>query len=630
MCGIAAIFNLDTDYQIDKSDIEAMTYPLSHRGPDGADYYLEEQVALGHARLAIIDIDGGTQPFIESTKRAVISYNGEIYNFEEVRISLLDLGFEFKSKSDTEVILNAWLAWGADCLAKFNGMFAFVIWDKAEQVLFAARDRLGIKPLHYTITQNNQLLIGSEIKSFYSRQDINFELDSRAVEDFLSLGYIIEPKSIYRSIEKLEAGHYFLAKPTDSKINPISYWDVNDHFSQSNDVDSAKLKSLIHEAVKKRMIADVPVGAFLSGGLDSSLIVSLMAQQSAESIHTCSIGFDLSKYDESSYAERVAKLNNTDHSTTNVSVNDLSLVDLLIDVYDEPFADNSAIPTLILSKATREKVKVSLSGDGSDELFFGYRNYQMLKFEEKLRAFIPKFIRKPIFSFLAKYYPKLNNAPRFLRGKSTFKALSEGFVESHHNSMSLSNRETVTGLFSFDFQASLGHYSSLGQFKNLAETAKATEPLKVAQYIDFKTYLTGDILTKVDRASMAGSLEARVPFLDHNVVEYGVSLSSSVNLKGSKVKVALSDTFQDLLPSFVREREKMGFTSPLDEWIRQIPMATLEKRIVTEDLVKQNIFSITKLKLLLQEHYQRKSDNGVLIWAILILEAFLRKNKNRL
>lgn len=628
MCGVVAIYHHDQIFEFDQSVIENMNNSQHHRGPDDQGVYIGKGIALAHTRLSIIDIEDGHQPLFDQTDTVGITYNGEIYNYQELRSELIQLGYKFNTKSDTEVIVNAWREWQTDCVTKFNGMFAFVLFDKASQQVFAARDRLGIKPLHWTKTEDNQIVFASEIKALKRHPKIKFDLNHKSIEDFLSLGYILEPKSIYTSINKLEPGHYILLNQhTPDVFIKKCYWDVKNYInSDINSYDIEKIHQQLSKAVKKRMIADVPLGAFLSGGLDSSAIVALMEQLSADKIITSSIGFDLSQYDESYFAEKVAKHFNTDHSTTNVSVNDLSLVDLVVDIYDEPFADNSAIPTLILSKVTREKVKVALSGDGSDELFFGYRNYQMLNMEEKLRRFFPKKITKPLFSLLAKYYPKLDKAPRFLRAKSTFQALASDTITSFHNAMSLSNTATLNALYSYQFKENLAGYSSLKQFKFLAKEVEHLSPLKQIQYIDFKTYLPGDILTKVDRASMANSLEVRVPLLDYKLVEWGLGLNEKLNFKGKKVKQVLAKSLKGLVPKFVLDRDKMGFTSPLDEWIRQIPKETLEKRIFSEELVSQNIFNIRELKSLITKHQSRIINNGVLIWALLILAAFLKKS----
>jgi asparagine synthase (glutamine-hydrolysing) len=627
MCGVVAIYHHDQSFEFDEKIIENMNNSQHHRGPDDHGVFIGNGIALAHTRLSIIAINDGHQPLFDKTNTVGITYNGEIYNYQELRNELINLGYQFNTQSDTEVIVNAWREWQTDCVKKFNGMFAFVLFDKTSQQLFAARDRLGVKPLHWTKTNDNQIIFASEIKALKRHPDIQFDLNYKSIEDFLSLGYIIEPKSIYASINKLESGHYILLdqKTPDAFINQC-YWNVKDFIhSETKNYDIEKIHQQLSLAVKKRMIADVPLGAFLSGGIDSTAIVALMNQLSADKIITSSIGFDLSQYDESYFAEKVAQHFDTDHATTNVSVNDLSLVDLVVDIYDEPFADNSAIPTLILSKVTREKVKVALSGDGSDELFFGYRNYQMINMEEKLRRFFPAKITKPLFTLLAKYYPKLDKAPRFLRAKSTFQALASDPITSFHNAMSLSNVETLNKLYSYQFKDKLNGYSSLKQFRLLAKEVNHLSPLKQIQYIDFKTYLPGDILTKVDRASMASSLEVRVPFLDYKLVEWGLGVNEKLNIKGKKVKQILAKSLKGLVPKFVLERDKMGFTSPLDEWIRQIPKETLEKRIFSEALIAQNIFNIRELKSLIAKHQSRTINNGVLIWGLLILASFLKR-----
>jgi asparagine synthase (glutamine-hydrolysing) len=627
MCGVSAIYEFDRLSFSSQQILDSMNASQHHRGPDGQGVYIDDYVGLGHTRLAVIDIDSGQQPLVDATESVVVTYNGEIYNFKELTCELKALGYRFNTDSDTEVIVNAWLAWNSKCVDKFDGMFAFVLWDSSSKVLFAARDRLGIKPLHWAISENNTLVFSSELKAIKCFANVTLAVNEQAIEDFLTLGYVIEPKSIYKNIHKLQPGHFILIDENSSQVAPVCYWDLKDYVSaDTKSSNGEELLQLINKSVQQRMVADVPLGAFLSGGLDSTAIVALMSEQSSSSINTCSIGFDLSQYDESNFAEFVAKHYKTEHSTTNVSVNDLSLVDLLVDIFDEPFADNSAIPTFILSKSAREKVKVALSGDGSDELFFGYRNYQMLNLEEKIRGVIPAAIRGPIFSFLAKIYPQMNNAPRFLRAKSTLTALSKDSVTSHHNSMSLADKETIEALYSVDFKSKLQNYTSLASFQALADDVKENTALKQVQYIDLKTYLPSDILTKVDRASMASSLEVRVPFLDHHIVEHALAMTPTLNLKNKRVKVTLADAFKHIIPKFILDRPKMGFTSPLDEWIRQISIESLEKRILSEHLLSQKIFNLVHLKQLLADHHQRKRNNGVLIWAILILESFFRKN----
>ncbi|WNC68463.1 asparagine synthase (glutamine-hydrolyzing) [Thalassotalea nanhaiensis] len=633
MCGIVAIFNHDIQYEVDLKLLNKMNNSQNHRGPDDSNIWQDDgnkNIALAHTRLSIIDIEGGRQPLFDDTQTIGITFNGEIYNYIELRAELREKGYVFNTESDTEVIVNAWLEWHADCVKKLQGMFAFVLWDKKNKHLFAARDRLGIKPLHYSKADDQSFLFSSEIKALKCNDKISLALNSQAIEDYFSLGYILEPKSIYKSIYKILPGHYILLdqnKP-EQLINKC-YWDPLDYInvdSQNFDQETVQLK--LNEAIKKHLIADVPLGVFLSGGVDSSALVALISQIKPEPVTTCSIGFDLLKYDESYYAEQVAKYFNTTHFETNVSVNDLSLVANVIDVFDEPFADNSAIPTLILSKTTREKVKVALSGDGSDELFLGYRNYQMLQLEERFRGVIPGFIRKPFFSFLAKIYPKLDRAPRFLRAKSTFQALVNNPITSFHRAMSIINSELLQQVYSYQFKEKLAGYSSEDEFKLLAKQVNHLPTLKQIQYIDFKTYLPGDILTKADRASMANSLEVRVPFLDHKIVEWGLGLAPKLNLRGSKVKQVLVKSLKGLVPEFVLERKKMSFTSPLDEWMRQIPIETLENKIFTNAFVNADIFNISQVKSLIEEHQNRQQNHGVFIWALLIFEAFLSKEES--
>jgi len=629
MCGVVAIFHHDHLFDIDKSTVEKMNQSQTHRGPDGNGSYVSNGIALAHTRLSIIDLEGGQQPLFDKTNTVGITYNGEIYNYKELRSELINLGYEFNTNSDTEVIVNSWLEWDTQCVEKLNGMFAFVLFDKNKKQMFACRDRLGIKPLHWARTTDNQIVFASEIKALRKHAKIPLNINLKSIEDYLSLGYVLEPKSIYLKISKLLPGHYILLDQNSPEVfinEP--YWHLKEHINNNKkNYNIEDVHAQLSKVVQERMMADVPLGAFLSGGIDSSAIVAFMSQLSADPIITSSIGFDLSKFDESFFAEKVAKYFNTQHSTTNVSVNDLSLVDLVVDTFDEPFADNSAIPTLILSKVTRDKVKVALSGDGSDELFFGYRNYQMLNFEEKLRSIFLNKLTKPVFNLLATYYPKFDKAPRFLRAKSTFKALASDHITSFYNAMSLSDSDTLNKLYSYQFKQKLAGYSTLNQFKSLANEVRNISPIKQVQYIDFKTYLPGNILTKVDRACMANSLEVRVPFLDYKLVEWGLGLSEKLNLKGKKVKQVLANSLKGLVPNFVLERDKMGFTSPLDEWIRQIPQATLEKRILSTALVSLNILNINELKNIIIAHQNRTVNNGVLIWALLVLASFLNKEQ---
>jgi asparagine synthase (glutamine-hydrolysing) len=629
MCGIVCWAKANGKNHCDLPLLKKMTRVLNHRGPDGEGFHIDESVALGHTRLSIVDIANGHQPMVTNT--IAVTYNGEIYNFRELRAELEEQGFSFQTNCDTEVLIHGWSYWGHDLVTKLRGMFAFVIWDATTQNLFVARDRLGIKPLYWSITDDGDLIIASELKALTLHPKLNADLCEEAIEDFFSVGYVIEPKSIYKSVKKLSAGHFIsvnINKIDDLLEQP--YWRLQDYLSsEQTDVDSLKVEfqTLLNESVRIRMLADVQVGAFLSGGVDSTVIVANMAKHSQQPVKTSSIGFDLSAYDESYYAEKVAKYYQCDHVTTSVSVNDLSLVDKIVDIYDEPFADNSAIPTFILSQATKKYVKVALSGDGADELLFGYRNHQMFLFEERLRKVIPGFIRKTVLSGIAKYYPQSRFIPKLFRVKTTFEGLSNDRIDGYHNAISITSQKALQSIYSCKFQKMLNQYSSLHLFRKLAKEVENQDPLKQVQYIDFKTYLPGCILTKVDRASMANSLEVRVPFLDHKLVEWGLGISSSVNLSVRTGKKLMAKVFVNLVPAFILNRKKMGFTSPLDEWFRQIPLETLEARVLSEHLLSTAYFDVQGIQNILLEHHERKNNHGLTIRSLVILESFLRKQQ---
>lgn len=627
MCGIVCWIRKDPSAPIDEDTLNKMLGALKHRGPDGSGVFVDEQVGLGHHRLAILDAQNGAQPL--RYRHLTISFNGEIYNFRDLRSELMSLGYEFDTECDTEVLLKGYHCWRSGVLEKLRGMFAFIIHDSLQKEVFFARDRLGIKPLYWACISEGDILFASELKAITAHPNFEKTLNHQAVEDFFSLGYVTDPKSIYTHAFKVPPGHCGnLCLDDFASVVSDSYWSVEDAIESRDEVPHEAYETfstLIDEAVSLRMIADVPVGAFLSGGLDSTAITALMSKKSNAPVRTCSIGFDMAPYDESFFAEKVASDFGTQHITTNVSVNDLSLVDTIIDVYDEPFGDNSAIPTYILSKITRDQVKVALSGDGADELFFGYRNHKMIWYEERVRKLIPAAIRKPVFGSLARLYPSFNILPKFLKAKTTLWSLSKDAVTSYHNAISVTSADTLTFLYSTEFKQKLSGYRSLKLFQSIVSTLPKSEPLKQIQLIDFKTYLPSGILTKVDRASMVNSLEVRVPFLDHKLVEWALGIAPDLNISWSRVKAVIANGMASIIPKYVSKREKMGFSSPLDEWFRQIPLATLENRILSEDFIKADIFVVEHVKQLLAAHHKRKADHGVTIWSLLIFEAFLRK-----
>ncbi|GAB3001784.1 asparagine synthase (glutamine-hydrolyzing) [Psychrosphaera aestuarii] len=627
MCGFVAIISPLLEKNTDLL-LKEMTATLDHRGPDDRGYFINnhETVGFGHTRLSIIDIDNGHQPLIKNDVALV--YNGEIYNHNELRASLIELGHEFNSKCDTEVLLHAWLEWGEACIDKFNGMFSFAIYDQTSNSVFFARDRLGIKPLYWSQLPDGTVLLGSELKALLAYPGIEKQYSLSAVHDYFSLGYVPEPNTIYQGINKLAAGHKVTIELNNISVNPVEYWDCLNNINTNETSTSAQElnngQMLLSDAINKRTIADVPVGAFLSGGVDSSIIVSEMNKN--QNVSTYSMGFDRREYDESAQAETVATYLKTNHIGISVSCNTFDYLPELIAMFDEPFADNSAIPTYLLTKQAKKQVTVMLSGDGADELFLGYRNYRLLRLENKIKQLLPKSIGKPVFAFLANVYPAMPWAPQFLRAQSTLAALNNDFVTNFHQAMSINPPEVLAQIFTPEFTASLKGYSSKAHFEKYASKITNKDVIKKAQYIDFKTYLPGNILTKVDRTTMANSIEARVPFLDHRLVEQWLPKSSEQNIKGRKAKLLLRQIASHLLPSWVTGRSKKSFTSPMDEWFRMMTKSELKKRMQLDVLKSSNWFNMDGIEQLIDSHYSGKQNIGMTLWSLTVFAEFLKAN----
>lgn len=628
MCGITGIVDLREKRAINQPLIRAMNDSLTHRGPDGDGFHYEPGVGFGHRRLSIIDLEGGKQPLYNEDETVVVTYNGEIYNFKELATELQAKGHIFRTHCDTEVIVHAWEEWGVDCLERFNGMFAFALWDRNQETLFLVRDRIGIKPLYYAHLSDGQLVFGSELKAVMQNPTVPRDLEPRAIEDYFTFGYVPEPRSIYRAVNKLEPGTYLCATRGKPFPEPVRYWDVPldaPSTPQRNFDDTCQeLREQLKASVDRRLVADVPLGAFLSGGIDSSAVVAMMRELDAESILTCSIGFKEKRYDESVYAGMVAQAKKTNHKSEIVEAADYGLLEKLVGLYDEPYADSSAIPTYRVCELARKHVTVALSGDGGDENYIGYRRYKLFAMEEKLRSVFPDWFRKPVFGFLGNHYPKLDWAPRVFRGKTTFQALARSSASAYLHGVSIFPEEGRDWLFSDSFKSDLQGYNSKEVFARHLHGKEFEDPLRMVQYLDFKTYLPGDILTKVDRASMAHSLEVRVPFLDHNYVSWTARLPTTTKLKGSNGKWVLKEALRPLLPEQVLFRKKMGFAVPLDMWFR----GPLKERIATtvqgNRLKQSGIFSPESLDRVVREHHSGKRDWSPVLWALLMFDGFLQ------
>ncbi|WP_375750130.1 XrtA/PEP-CTERM system amidotransferase [Vibrio sp. HN007] len=625
MCGISGIYNLRQAPSVDLELLKTINRVQSHRGPDDEGYYIEPDIGLAHRRLSIIDLAGGHQPVFNEDKSVCVVFNGEIYNFQTLVNELVALGHQFSTLSDTEVIVHAWEAWGVECLEKFQGMFTFALWDINQRQLFIARDRLGKKPLYYTETQSGQLVFGSELKVLLAHPEVNKTLRQEMAEEFLMYGYVPDPYTAYKDIYKLNPGHYLLLT-ANSSANPVQYWDLTFPEAQiSFEQAQEELIENLKQAVKIRMLADVPLGAFLSGGVDSSAIVAIMAQLQDDPINTCAIGFNEKEYDETSYASQIATRYKTNHVNQIVSSDDYSLISNLINVYDEPFADSSALPTYRVCQLARQSVKVALSGDGGDEIFAGYRRHRLQLAEHRLRQKLPHSIRKPLFGTLAQVYPKADWAPKFLRGKTTFQSLSMNAVEAYGNTMSRLRSEQRHSLFKAGYLKELNGYTGLEIVKKYAEQASTDDPLKMIQYLDIKTWLSGDILTKVDRASMANSLEVRAPLLDHKFIEWAFSIQSSSNIHGSQGKYAFKKALEPHVNKDILYRPKMGFSIPISQWFRGPLLENLRSEVLSEKMLDSGYFEARELEKLVSSHAKGTSDHGDSLWCLLMFAQFLNK-----
>lgn len=612
---------------VDEALLRRMNDTQHHRGPDEGDTYIEPGIGFGHRRLSVIDIAQGQQPLGNEDGSVMVCYNGEIYNYRELTAELKALGHTFKTRSDTEVIVHAWEQWGEDCVHHFRGMFAIGLWDRNKQVMFLARDRLGVKPLYYAMTPDGWFAFSSELKALRMHPSLPREIDPQAVEDYFAYGYVPEPKTIYKGALKLSPGFRLTQKVGAPLATPEQFWDVpfKLHEKMTESDAQGELVERLREAVKIRLVAEVPLGAFLSGGVDSSAVVAMMAGLDEGAVHTCSIAFNDKAFDESEYAQQVAQLYKTDHFVETVDTDDYGLLDTLAHLYDEPYADSSAIPTYRVCQLARKRVTVALSGDGGDENLAGYRRYRYAMAEQSVRGRIPDFLRKPVFGTLGRVYPKADWAPRVFRAKTTFEALSRDLVEGYFHGVSIMSDAMRAGLFSDKFRAGLQGYSAIEVMRGHAANSPTDDPLSMIQYLDMKTYLPGDILTKVDRASMAHALEVRVPLLDHKLVEWISGLPPEMKLKGSEGKYIFKKSMEKYLPHDILYRKKQGFAVPLASWFRGPLRERVQQALLGPTLADTGMFNQGFLREIVEQHLSGRRDYSAPIWTLLMFEAFLKK-----
>jgi len=622
MCGIAGIVRAD-GAPAQSELLRAMTTAIAHRGPDGAGFFSDRPVGLGHRRLAIIDLVTGDQPMSGVDGRTVLVFNGEIYNFRELRRELEAHGATFRSTSDTEVILHAYETWGVECVSRLRGMFAFALWDKARRRLLLARDRVGIKPLVYA-WDGHRLLFASEIKALLEDPLLARDLDWEALRDFLTLHYIPGPRTIFRSVRKLPPASYLVldldrGEACEPEIH--RYWDL--HFSEGPGRSEAEwiegLRWHLSDAVRSHLVSDVPIGAFLSGGVDSSTVVALMAQASEGRVRTFSIGFDDNDFDELQHAREVARRYDTQHFEYIVKPNALDTLPTLAWQFDEPFADSSALPTYFVSKITREHVTVALSGDGGDENFVGYTRYaRAQRLHERIDAF-PGVLIRPLLRWASRLMPP------GARGQGYLDLLGAQPVDRYFKMVAYQRSETLRGLLSAEAREHVEPMVTPALFRRLAAEGRTRDYASTLQYVDIHCYLPEDILTKVDRTSMAVSLETRVPLLDHVLMEYVATIPTSLKLREGVGKVILKQTMAADLPEVIVGRRKMGFELPIGSWFRQELTDYVRDILEGARTRRRGLVDARAVSALLDEHQHGGRDRSSQIWALISLEEWARR-----
>lgn len=619
MCGICGIFEPRRDQPFEIGRLRRMADSIRHRGPDAEGFHTEPGVGLAHRRLSIIDVEGGVQPLANENETVWIAFNGEIYNFAELNRQFLASGHEFRTRSDTETIVHLYEELGLECFAELRGMFALAIWDRPRRRLVLARDRIGKKPLFYA-WDGRRLVFGSEIKALWGAGGLSDELDPEAMSDYFSLQYVPAPKTIYKHVRKLRPGHYLVLEPGMVAPREVAYWDIrfDEVENRSEEEWSEALLSEFRRAVQLRLVSDVPLGAFLSGGVDSSAVVALMNQLQPP-VTTCSIGSPESSYDESAAAREFAGQISAHHHEHTVHPNAMELIPKLAWHYDEPFADSSAIPTYYVSQMARRHVTVALSGDGGDENFAGYRRYKMTLHEDKVRSYLPAGIRQAVFGPLGRYYPKLGWAPRVFRAKSTFQSLSDNLIDGYFRGVSVCPPEMKAQLLGGDVQRALGGYDSVDVLRGHFRNANTSDPLSQIQYVDMKTYLVDDILTKVDRASMANSLEVRCPLLDHKLMELAARMPSSIKLREGVGKHILKRAIRPIVPGDVLDRPKKGFSVPVAEWFRGELRERVEDAVVGQG---DSLLNRAFLQKIWRQHQVGQRDWSALLWSVVMFRSW--------
>lgn len=620
MCGIAGFIDQRLASDEQQRILDEMCRVIAHRGPDDQGVaVLERGVALGMRRLAIIDLKGGQQPIANEDGSVTVVFNGEIYNYRELQRELEARGHRFRTHSDTEAIVHAYEEYGTRCVSRFRGMFAFALWDARARKLFIARDRVGKKPLYYMQTPQGAFIFGSELKALLQHPSVAREINPEAIDAYLTYGYVPDPLSIFRGIHKLPPGH--LLTLMDGRVSTESYWDFSYQptaAARSEEEYLEELRALLDEAVRVRLISDVPLGAFLSGGIDSSTVVGLMAGHMSQPVKTFSIGFHEDSFNELKFARLTAERFGTNHQEFIVTPDICNVVDKLAWHFDEPFADSSAIPTYMVSKLARQYVTVALSGDGGDELFAGYTRY-VTDLQRSAFARLPRFVRAGIMQ------PLSRRLPHGAWGRNYLHNVALEPLDRYLDSVSIFTSLNKRSLYTADFRQQLNqHQPALISFNDYAQRVHTNEPLDALLYIDSKTYLPGDILTKVDRMSMAVSLEARVPLLDHKLIEFVTKIPVSMKMKGLETKHIFKRAVKDLVPDKILNRPKQGFGVPIQQWINNQLRERIRETLREPRAQGRGYVEPRYVNLLLDEHERGRRDHAMQLWSLFMLELWHR------
>ena len=621
MCGIAGKFNFDPNRSIDRERLTAMTSVIAHRGPDADGFYVGAGIGLGHRRLSIIDLSTGDQPLANEDRTIWVIFNGEIYNFADVRIELEAHGHRFRTHSDTEVIVHAYEQWGDRAVDRFRGMFAFALWDEPKRRLLLVRDRLGVKPLYYSPTPAG-VTFGSEIKALLEDPDVPRGWSADALDAYLTLQYVPSPSTMYRGVLKLPAAHLLVAER--GTVTVRRYWDLQ----FTGDGDPAReeeyldrLDALVTESVRLRLVSDVPLGAFLSGGIDSSAVVASMAETcGADRVITTSVGFDEGGFNELEHARTVARhLGVTQHEEI-VRPEITDLLPALAWHLDEPFADSSAVPTYYVSKAARRHVTVALSGDGGDELWAGYARHRVEQWELTARQWLGAAGGR-IAGRLAGRLPLAVKGMRSIRHLG----LSPADACAQKHAYGLFEQDVRGSLYSRDFAHEVRHADPFAGFRDAYNACGSRDPLDRALYVDVRTYLVDDILTKVDKMSMAVSLESREPLLDHKLLEFAASVPASLKLKNGQGKYLLRRLLERRVPKSIVDRPKQGFSAPIGEWLRGPLAPMVDSLLLDRRMRERGVFDHGAVAAMWREHRDGSQDHRHRLWSLVMLELWFRQ-----